>query len=271
MSQPDYLLLGHFTRDMLPDGTTRAGGTSLYAGFTAQRLGMRVAVVSAAADLPEDWPQDIAIHTLSDRDTPTFENRYTPSGRVQILHTASLPITTGDIPSAWRAPPIVHLAPIAAETPEDLVFAFPHSLLGMTPQGMMRAWGNLPGPVQYRLWMPDAEVLERIDALVMSIEDLRGDEQTAQQYAASCRLVALTRGARGATLFIDGQPHEVAAAPATEHDPTGAGDVFAAALLTRLYETGDPLLAAVFAAQVAARSVEGPGVSAVPPRAALSV
>ncbi len=54
--------------------------------------------------------------------------------------------------------------------------------------------------------------------------------------------------------------------PATERDPTGAGDVFAAALLVRLHETGDPLDAARFAARVAAASIEGRGVSMVPTR-----
>ena len=46
---PDYLLLGHFTRDVLPDRTTIPGGTSLYAALTAHRLGRHVGVVSALA------------------------------------------------------------------------------------------------------------------------------------------------------------------------------------------------------------------------------
>ena len=50
-------------------------------------------------------------------------------------------------------------------------------------------------------------------------------------------------------------------------DPTGAGDVFAATLFTRLHETGDPIEAARYAAYVAAISVEGPGSSVIPSRA----
>ena len=42
---PDYLLLGPFTRDVLPDGTTAPGGTSLYASFAAQRLGCKATIV----------------------------------------------------------------------------------------------------------------------------------------------------------------------------------------------------------------------------------
>ena len=264
---PDYLLLGHFTRDVLPDGTTAPGGTSLYASFAAQRLGRRVAVVSAPAELPPDLRETIAVAFHPSPTPPTFENQYTPQGRRQILHAASQPIVLDDIPLEWRTAPIVHLGPVLGETPEKLAYAFPNALLGVTPQGWMRAWGpDLPGLVTYRPWRPDEELLRRIDALVLSIEDVKGDESLVAGWARHCRLVALTHGARGAILFIDSRPHHVDAFPAIERDPTGAGDVFAAALLVRLHETGDPLDAARFAACVAAGSVEGRGGSRIPSR-----
>ena len=61
-------------------------------------------------------------------------------------------------------------------------------------------------------------------------------------------------------------PHEIAPRPSNELDPTGAGDVFAAAFLLRLHETNDPIAAATFAAQIAGASVEGQGTSAIPQR-----
>jgi sugar/nucleoside kinase (ribokinase family) len=131
----------------------------------------------------------------------------------------------------------------------------------------MRTWNEpLPGPVLYRPWQPTPCVLERIDALVLSIEDVRGNEALVAGYARHCALVALTRGAQGSTLFLRGVPHHIPAFPAIERDPTGAGDVFAAALLIRLCETGDPLDAARFASYVAALSVEGAGISRIPAR-----
>ncbi len=268
MTTPDYLLIGHVTRDLLPDGAFAPGGTALYAALTAHRLGRRVGVVSAYAAIPPDWSADIAVAFAPAMNAPVFENRYTPRGRVQFLHADSGALTLDDVPPAWRSARIVHLAPILAETPERLVDAFPDALLGMTPQGMMRAWkGPLPAQIAYRPWSPPPQVLERIGVLVMSIEDLQGDEEQARAYARHCPLVALTRGAAGATLFIDGHPHHIDACPAIERDPTGAGDVFAAALLVRLDETGDPLEAAHFAACIAARSVEDVGPGAIPYRA----
>jgi sugar/nucleoside kinase (ribokinase family) len=265
--KPDYLLLGHFTRDLLPDGSTAPGGTSLYASFAAQRLGKRVAVVSAPAEVPDELRETIDIVFHNSPTPPTFENQYIPQGRRQVLHAASEPITLQDIPLQWRDAPIVHLGPILGETPEQLVHAFPNSLLGVTPQGWMRAWeANLPGLISYRPWHPDASLLRRIDALILSIEDVKGDEALVAEYARYCRLVALTRSARGATLYIAGVPHHVPAFEAIERDPTGAGDVFAAAFLIQLGETGDALEAARFAACVAAGSVEGRGASQIPTR-----
>jgi sugar/nucleoside kinase (ribokinase family) len=265
---PDYLLLGHFTRDVLPDGSTTPGGTAMYAALTAHRLGNRVAVVSAEAPLPADWPPEIQLAYTERLAAPVFENRYTPAGREQILHAAGGEIVLDDVPQEWRAAPVIHLGPVAAETPASLAQAFPGALIGMTPQGLMREWREpLPGPVLYRPWRPSPDLLHHIDALVLSIEDIHGDESLARDYARHCPLVALTRGAAGAVLFIEGQAHPVAACPANEIDPTGAGDVFAAALFVRLCETGDPIESADFAACVAGRSVEGRGSSAIPSRA----
>ena len=267
MIQPDYLMLGHFTRDVLPDGATTPGGTSLYAALTAHRLGRNVGVVSAPAELPTNWPDAIQIAFHASPAPPTFENRYTPEGRKQTLHAASRPITLEVIPEDWRTAPLIHLGPVLGETPEQLVDAFPDALLGVTPQGWMREWNDpLPSPVLYRPWRPAPRVLERIDALVLSIEDVRGDEALVVRYARHCALVALTRGAQGSTLFVRGVPHHIPAFPAIERDPTGAGDVFAATLFSRLRETGDPFDAARFASYVAARSVEGAGISRIPAR-----
>ncbi len=36
---PDYLIMGHITRDLLEDGS-RLGGTAVYSSLLAQRLGL---------------------------------------------------------------------------------------------------------------------------------------------------------------------------------------------------------------------------------------
>ena len=268
--QPHYLMLGHITSDLLPDGSTIPGGTSLYAARTAQRLGMSTAIVSAQATLPADWPSQVPVAFAAHSHAPIFENRYTPTGRIQFLHGDAQPLTLADIPPTWHTPAIVHLGPILAETPLELVDAFPDAVIGMTPQGMMRRWqAPFPCQIEYIPFNPPAAFLRRLNLLVMSIEDVHGDASVAAAYATHCNFVVLTYGANGADLYIDGHKHHVAAYPAVERDPTGAGDVFAASLMIRYQETHDPLEAAHFAAVLAAASVEGLGISTIPDRATI--
>lgn len=267
MDAPEYLAIGHITRDLLPDGGTAAGGTALYTAITAERLGLRAAILTAASHLPEQHPSTVPIVSAPTDRTSTFENRYTPSGRQQWLHAEAPPIGIADIPDTWRAASLVHLGPVLHECSLEMIQAFPNARVIATPQGWMRRWSpDLPSRISYEPWRPDPTLLKQLSALVLSIEDVAGDESVPQAYAQHCPLVALTRGPNGATLYIDGQPHAIAARPSIEHDPTGAGDVFAASFLIRLHETNDPIEAAHFAAEVAGTSVEGPGISAIPSR-----
>lgn len=259
---PDLLILGHLTDDLQPGGERTAGGTALYAAATAQRLGLRSAVFSAGSVVaPAGLPAGIAYAAAPVAERSTFANSYTAAGRTQILHTAGPKIDLTALPAAWRAAPMVLLGPVLQECDLAWVEHFPEAFVGATPQGWMRAWDvPLPAPIRRVAWDPPAPFLARLGALVLSEEDVAGDLAAVRRWAQVCPLVALTRGSAGATLFVHGSPHAVAAWPAVERDPTGAGDVFATALLIRLHATGDPQAAARFAAYVAARSVERRGV-----------
>jgi sugar/nucleoside kinase (ribokinase family) len=68
----------------------------------------------------------------------------------------------------------------------------------------------------------------------------------------------------GSRLRCDGVWHDVPAYPAREVDPTGAGDVYAAAFLVRYRESGDAPASALFASCVASFSVEAPGLEGIP-------
>ena len=270
MPTPEYLVLGHITRDLLPQGDTAPGGTALYAALTAHRLGLRAGVLTAAERIPDELPPEISVVNTATAVTSTFENRYTPTGRQQWLHAAAPILTTEALPDSWHDVPMVHLGPVLHECALTMLDAFPHARVIATPQGWMRRWDDhLPTPIQRIPWEPEPALLRRLSAVVLSIEDVEGDEQVAVTYAQHCPLVALTRSKQGATLYVEGVPHTIPAHPAEERDPTGAGDVFAAALLVRLHETGDPFEAAHFAAVVAAASVEGRGSSAIPARSSV--
>ena len=82
------------------------------------------------------------------------------------------------------------------------------------------------------------------------------------------RIVALKRGDRGAIVATPERRAEIAPAPCTPVDSTGAGDAFAGGFLARYLETGDPFEAGRYAARVAAGTVSGYGAVAPIPRRA---
>src|SRR5436309_2036475 len=83
-------------------------------------------------------------------------------------------------------------------------------------------------------------------------------------------VAAVTAGAAGALLYVNGERYEIRPRPAREVDPTGAGDVFAAAFLVSYQFDDDPWQAAAVATCAASLSVEGRGWSTVPDRETLT-
>lgn len=255
MDSPNYLIIGHVTTDLTPAGPV-AGGAVTYAGRAAHALGCRVAALTSAApdyDFSQALP-GITVHSIPAEETTTFTNRYTPDGRQQIIHGLARPLTAADVPAEWQRPAIVHLAPVANEVDPALVSLFSNSLVGVTPQGWLRAWDK-DGRVYAREW-PEAEaILPLASVVILSEEDLSGTEMLEPLRRWSPLLV-LTQSAAGCTVFCRDEVRQVPAPAVTEVNVTGAGDIFAAAFLVRYQQTaGNPWEAARFANEKAAYSV----------------
>lgn len=263
-SPPDYVVIGHVAKDVHGDSFS-VGGTVTFAALTACRLGRTVGVItSASPEVPAAERLACAQVVLqpAPRST-TFENIYHERGRTQRLLGQGAPLSAELVPLAWRHAPIVHLGPLAAELDERIAGIFPHSMLVVTPQGWMRRWDE-DLVVRYRRWRPQPDWLARLDALVFSEEDVAEDPEIVPWLTRAARLVVVTRGAKGASLFQGKRRTDLPAVPAREVDPTGAGDVFAAAFAIRLGETGDPIEAGRFANCVASFSVERHGADGIP-------
>jgi len=205
MEQIDYLVIGHITCDLVPDGN-RVGGTVSYAGQVAHALDCRTAVLTSC--VPDyDGLQalgDLQVHVAAAPVTTTFENVYTPDGRVQTIHQVADAISVEDLPAGWNNPAVVHLAPIAKELDPALIHRFPHSIIGLTPQGWLRRWDE-DGRVLAREW-PDAEmILPLADVVILSEEDLLHDDMLAQ-YRRLARLLILTENVFGAFFTNGRQP-----------------------------------------------------------------
>ena len=265
----DYLAIGHVARDLTPDGPL-LGGTVSYAGLTAAALGLRVGVLTAAAaDQDLSALDGLHVERLDSPDTTTFENIYAGGARRQVLHARARRLGPGDVPARWRTPRIVHLGPIADEVDPELVAAFPAALVGLTPQGWMRAW-DADGHVHDAPWASAERLLPAAGAVVLSLDDVGGDEHRIDDMAGQCRLLVVTEGARGARVYWNRDLRRLPAPAVEEVDPTGCGDIFAAAFFVRLYATRDPWEAARFANGLAAASVTRRGVEGVPTAADLA-
>lgn len=259
----DYLVIGHVTEDLTPEGP-RPGGTATFAALTARSFGLRVGVVTAVGNAALlDALNEIPVVSTPSEHSTTFENADTGRGRRQILHERAESVSYANVPQPWRKAPILHLGPVAGELETELPEGFSPSLLGITPQGWLRTWDE-QGRVAPGKWENAEGLLQQAGAVVLSREDLRGDDEQIEWMAQQTDVLALTEGAAGSVLYWHGDRRRFRAPEVREVDPTGAGDIFAAAFFIRLLTTRDPWEAARFATQLAARSVTRIGLAGIP-------
>ena len=255
MSLVDYLAIGHLARDVTPVGAV-IGGTVAYSGATARALGCRTAILTSC--VPDFTPEmdfaGVTVECVPAPETTTFENVYRDGSRTQFLHARARQLAPEHVPKAWLTSPVVHLAPIADELDPALAHVFPNSLIGMTIQGWLRKWDE-SGRVYPRFWDLAQEVMPLAAAVVLSDEDL-ADRSWLDRFRKWAPLLVLTQGAAGCTVYMGDDARHVPAPEVHEENPTGAGDVFAAAFFIRLFQTkGNAWEAARFANKIAAQSV----------------
>ncbi len=270
---PDYVALGHVTADRLPGGDLRLGGSVAYACHTATRLGWRAGLVTRAA---AGWLTPARLPGVSLRVGPSyvttcFSNRYDAEGkREQVLHARGAPLRAGDLPADWRRPRVLHLAPVAGELPSDVLEGVEADLVGLTPQGWLRA-PRPDGVVEHRDWAVPSALARRADVIVLSDEDIRavagGERALAEDLVTRTCVLIITLGPGGARAYSQSGMLSQAALDLPSVDPTGAGDVFAASFFIRYWETRDLRTALRFATRAAGLSVGAEGMAGIPDRA----
>jgi sugar/nucleoside kinase (ribokinase family) len=259
----DYLVIGHVSHDLTPSGP-RLGGTAAYSALTAWVLGLRVGIVTArGVETDLNALQNVLVVSAPSEHSTTFENIYSDSERRQVLHYQAEPLSFDSVPENWRKASIIHLGPVAQEIDAVLPDSFSPSLLGLTPQGWMRSWEESGQVVQID-WESAEQTLGQAGAVVVSVEDVAGDEEQIEFMATHTRIVAVTEAAAGSRLYWHGDQRRFHAPEMQEVDATGAGDIFAAAFFIRLQVTRDPWEAARFATQLSARSVTRKGLESIP-------
>lgn len=266
----EFLSIGHFTHDIVGDKLI-LGGASAYSSVTAKKMGLYVGVITSVGSdfLHYDKLDDISLRVIDsvisgeNHPTTTFQNIYENGVRKQFIRGVSARICHNNIPDDWCNPNIVYLCPVANEIESLVVNKFPNSIIGVSPQGWMRRWDS-EGRVYAQKWEDAAKVLPYIDILVMSEEDIAPFPEVIDEYANMTKIMILTRGERGSTLYNEGRITNFRAFKTNVIDPTGAGDVFATAFLIKYQQTRDPYESSIFANCVASFVVEEKGMGGIP-------
>jgi sugar/nucleoside kinase (ribokinase family) len=262
---PDYLLVGHITHDVTPQGP-RLGGTVSYGAHTAAALGLRVGILTSTMPnepLLHNLPPQVRIHCIPAEQTTMFENRYTDDGRIQYMYRRAVPLGPEALPPAWRQTRLIHLGPIANEVDPAIISAFGSKPICITPQGWMRGW-EPDGRIIAIPWKSAEQVLPNVRMTVLSEEDIRHNPGLESVFARLSPLLVVTRAEHGCSIYKNGHRQDYPAHRVKVVDPTGAGDIFATALHIALDRFGNLDSAVKFATYLAGQSVTRVGFSSAP-------
>jgi sugar/nucleoside kinase (ribokinase family) len=274
---PSVLVVGAASRDVTTDDPRgwRLGGAVTYSALTLGRLGFRVrALIGADPDAASARELDllraagVVIALARLESGPVFDN---------VLHRFLAPadrIPVAALPSHWTSGlDAVLIAPVADEVDEAWA-SIAGPFLGLGWQGLLR--DLVPGQ-EIALRPPASNQLVESASLVgVSREDFAPDTAATDLLGllGPGATLAVTDGARGGTLFqnADGgraaleRPYPAIPSDGTV-DPTGAGDVFLAAMLGTMVQPAlldgleDPT---TLAAAAASLTIEAPGLFGVP-------
>jgi sugar/nucleoside kinase (ribokinase family) len=270
MPSPDFLSIGYVSFDihLEADGSRsrpEPGGAVAFSALTAHNLGFeRVGMVTRAGP---DYPvRKIAGKiecrvALSDV-TTLFEDDYSSGHRLQRLVSSAGPVPRELVGEDWQRPRLLVAGPLVDELPLDCLEWFEPGYSCLIAQGWFRRVGS-DGLISHTA--PDVgRIAGTWDLIVLSEQEAAvvGD---LTEWRRVCRVLAVTRGVRGALVMEGGREVEIPAIPASRFvDSTGAGDVWAAAFSIRYVESGSLAEAGRFAAAAAAICVSRKGLRGVP-------
>jgi len=263
------LLVGPVTMDHIA-GKRLPGGGVAYGARVAAAFGIRARILTIAApDADLSALEGHDVHVVDDAHTVTFMFEPSAAGRVmRVPEQPSRPLAASDLPAAWADSKTLMVAPlIEGDVDLDSFTSISRtaSRVGVIAQGLQR---HLIRDHFVDITPPrDSSFVRSCSTAFTFFRSQREaalwtEDQRASALARGARLVT-TRGQLGATIETAEGRLEVPAFPvAHEVDTTGAGDVFATALILALDE-GDEA-ATELAAAFAAASVEQIGPASLP-------
>ena len=272
------MVVGAASRDLATDDQRgwRLGGAATYCSLAAARLGLRVGcllgVDGEAIDAEELGllrAAGVDLRLLPLARGPVFENIDVDGRRRQRWLSRSDPLPVAALPPAWKDAAAWLFVPVAGEIGgkwADVPGPGAHIALG--PQGSLREFAD-DGWVK-RVAVVPSGLLATAGLVCASVGDLEpGTTLKLLRHLAPNASIVLTGGDAGGIAISAGELGRYRAIPADGVvDPTGAGDVFLAALTAVWLLVGERATprALRFAAAAGSCAVEGVGLAGVPER-----
>lgn len=272
--RPTLVVVGAASRDLDPTDPRgwRLGGGVVYSSLAAARLGVQVRAVvgvdraaSTAHELDLLHAAGVDVAVVSIHRGPAFDNRQTPSGRVQYTEGPSDPIHVDALPRDWSSPSAAILSPVAGELGNEWASAFDaSSQIALAAQGLVRRL--IPGGQVTPLPLVRTRLIERAQMIGISAEDVASRTSPLRDLLAREQEMVVTHGPAGA-LYLRRDQDRLSGrflppTPKRETvDATGAGDVFLGTwVAARLIERDAPSWRAlIVASAMASLSVEAAG------------
>ncbi len=264
------LVVGGASLDTLHIGNeavASAGGAGLYTALAVRRCGAQVTLFSPRPQPLPDLLQTPAQRftwlgpVVSPDELPHFEIAY-ENGRTQYLTAtfgAETRLTPDELPDDLAAYDVIHIVPLGSVS-RQLTF------LQACRQRGGRRIAVSTSIIEQIAQEKEAlrQILAQADLVFMNEAEAGGAFGAPERaHGRSGQTIFITLGAKGARVVQEAWHTAVPAAPATERDPTGAGDTFCGAVLARLAQGAHPVMAARAAAPLAAQMIEHIGPTAL--------
>jgi sugar/nucleoside kinase (ribokinase family) len=238
-------------------------GGGAYSCITAKKLGWNSTILTRGNDKIGKWVkklENIGIKVLlqQDKSYTSFYNDYTSGTRVQKLLGKTSKINF-DLNVTFDA---IHINPLFKEVDMQLIEKAKKTckLVSLDVQGLVRQ--EKDSFVFGKFLENRKDWLKNVDILKVGEEEAKFVSEE-KDYESICKdlqslgpkIVALTLGEEG-SLILAKEFYHIPAFSTNVIDPTGAGDVYAAAFLIKYFETNNVKEAGLFASATASFVIE---------------